>query len=109
MAELPTGASGWDLLVWFIVGGGAYKLGSEGRQWWVRRKQLAAAEPAQRAVAESKAVATADKVVELVEERMIAMAAEQKEMRAEIRELKDRVSLLEDELRAHNIPIPPVK
>lgn len=97
-----------DWLVYVFGTGGLLIVGKDIRQWWNERRNRDAAAPEQRANAESISVSTAQQVVALVDARMHALATENTEMRASLDRLERRVDVLEDELRAHNIPIPPV-
>ena len=113
MSQQP-GSSGSDsinLLLWLTSGGGALLLLREGRQWWREKRsgaeakrKAAQAAPEVQAAVESRAVNTAKDVLELVDELVAKRMAP---IQDEVDELRERVVVLEDELRSHSIPIPP--
>lgn len=115
--------SPFDWLVYVVGAGGAVALVREFRDWRQKRQERKDAAPESRAKAESMNVATSEKVVELVEERMKAMAAEIVELRTEaqgctrevkrltvrdeartkeVDRLKAQIDVLERELRRHH-------
>jgi hypothetical protein len=77
-----------QIVVTFILGGGLFKLYQEIRDRWRERQVAHEGAPERRAKAESVAVATAESVVELVEERMKSLAAETKELRSAVAALE---------------------
>lgn len=84
----PESGNWAQALVTFILGGGLFALYREIRDRWIERKTAQALAPEKRAQAESRMVATAESVVELVEERMTAQAAEIKEQAAALKTLR---------------------
>jgi hypothetical protein len=103
----PTDTVNW--LVYLIGAGGLVTIGKGFWDWRQKRQELRNAAPESRANAESKMVATAEQVVELVEERMKAQATEIAELRkeahgctTEVKRLTALVDQLERELHRYH-------
>lgn len=106
---VPDGG-GLNLLFWLTTGGGIALVLREARQFWRDRRakseaktKAAAAAPEVVVAVESRAVATAKDVLDMVDDLVQQRLAP---LTAEVAVLRGRIGVLEDELRAHNIPIP---
>lgn len=122
MADTPASdpSSPWFIAVWLTVGGGGALIWKTVREWRHDREvaadakvKAAAAAPEVAANVEARAVTTAREVIDLVDElvaeRLAPIKSEVDQLRTEANRLRSRVGVLEDELRAHNIPIPPIR